>query len=78
MTAHQGHIRLRLYNGSHLAAGRFELTNVNDSCGLQSRIELVLEPGSYTVVVEGFTPQEGAYTMPSTSCGNAPSSGARS
>ena len=70
-------IRLRLFNGSHLAADSVELANVDDSCGLQSRIERVLEPGSYTVVVEGYTSEEGAYTL-GVACGNAPSSGALS
>ena len=77
MTAHHGYTWLRFYNGAHLVAGSVELANVDDSCGLQSRIELALEPLSYTVVVEGFTSQEGAYTM-STSCGTLPSSGALS
>ena len=66
--------RLRLYSGNHLEAFSIELANVDDTCGLQSRIERMLQPGSYTVVVEGFSSREGVYTL-STSCGNAPSSG---
>ena len=51
--------RLRLYSGNHLEASSVELANVDDSCGPQSRITRMLEPGAYTVVVEGFSSNEG-------------------
>ena len=54
--------RLRLFLGDHLEASSTEIANVDDACGLQSRIEMILEPGSYTVVVEGFGSSEGAHT----------------
>ena len=46
--------RLRLYSGNHLEASSVELANIDDACGLQSRIVMTLQPGAYTVIVEGF------------------------
>ena len=48
------------------ASGSSELANVE--CGVLSRIVMELAPGAYTVVVEGYSSNEGAYTL-STSCG---------
>ena len=47
--------RLRLYAGNHLEASGIELANVDDSCGLRSIIQMVLAPGAYTLIVEGFS-----------------------
>ena len=57
--------RLRLYSGNHLESTSTELANVDDSCGLQSRIVMTLQPGAYTVVVEGYTSNEGTATSAS-------------
>ena len=64
--------RLRLYMGSHLAAESVELANNDDACGLQSEITMELEPGSYTVVVEGFRNDEGSYTLATVCNGGEP------
>ena len=53
--------------GHHLEASGVELIDVDDSCGAQSVIEMVLTPGSYTIVVEGCDLDEGVYTI-TTSC----------
>ena len=56
--------------GSHLEATGVELANVDDACGAQSVmsvIDMVLEPGSYTLIVEGYSSEEGRYTV-TTSC----------
>ena len=55
--------RLRLFSGSHLEAASIEIANVDDACGLQSRIVMALQPGLYTVVVEGYASNEGRYTL---------------
>ena len=62
--------RLRLYSGDHLEASSVELANVDDACGLQSLITRSLEPGAYTLVVEGFSGNEGTATstVPLTAC----------
>ena len=52
--------RLRLYSGNHLEASSTQLANVDDACGLQSRIVMTLQPGTYTLVVAGFSSNEGA------------------
>ena len=51
--------QLRLYSGNHLEASSTELADVDDACGLQSRIVMTLQPGTYTLVVEGFSSREG-------------------
>ena len=51
--------RLRLYSGNHLESSSTELANVDDACGLQSRIVMTLQPGAYTVIVEGYRSSEG-------------------
>ena len=51
--------RLRLYSGNHLEASSVELANIDDACGLQSRIVMTLQPGAYTVIVEGYSANEG-------------------
>ena len=55
--------RLRLFSGSRLEAASIEIANVDDACGLQSRIVMALQPGLYTVVVEGYASNEGRYTL---------------
>ena len=50
---------LRLYSGNHLESSSTELANVDDACGLQSRIVMTLQPGAYTVIVEGYRSSEG-------------------
>ena len=64
--------RLRLYSGSHLDASSTEIANNDDDCGYQSRITVVLEPGTYTLLVEGYTSHEGAYTVTTTCIGAPP------
>ena len=64
--------RLRLFSGSHLDASSTEIANDDDSCGLQSRIIAVLEPGTYTLLVEGYTSHEGAYTVTAACIGAPP------
>ena len=54
--------RLRLYSGDHLASSSTELANVDDACSLQSLITRMLEPGAYTLIVEGFSSNEGTAT----------------
>ena len=53
--------RLRLFSGSHLEAASTELANVDDACGLQSRITMTLQPGLYTILVEGYNRNEGMF-----------------
>ena len=55
--------RLRLYSGNHLEASSVELANIDDACGLQSRIVMTLQPGAYTVIVEGYASNEGVCGM---------------
>ena len=45
--------------------------NVDDSCGLQSSIVRALQPGLYTLIVEGYYNNEGTYTL-TTTCGAVP------
>jgi len=35
----------------------------DDSCGLQSRVSMVLEPGLYWIAVSGFSTSSGSYTL---------------
>jgi hypothetical protein len=58
--------RLRLYAGNHLEASGIELRNVDDACGLQAVIESMLAPGVYTLIVEGFSSNEGIYQLETT------------
>ena len=67
--------RLRLYAGNHLQAFHTELASsssswalfANDnSCSQQSVITFLLEPGAYTLIVEGFASDEGNYTVTTT------------
>ena len=51
--------RLRLLSGNHLESSSIQLANVDDACGLQSRIVMTLQPGAYTVAVEGYASREG-------------------
>ena len=57
--------RLRLYSGSHLEASGVELANVDDSCGVQSMIQRTLDPGSFTLIIEGYSNNEGICEDPS-------------
>ena len=58
---------LRLYAGDHLdASSSSELASVDDACQTRSRIVDVLEPGAYTIVVEGYDSNEGTYTLQTT------------
>ena len=52
---------LRLFSGDYLAGT--VLSNNDDDCGLQSVVRHLLEPGNYTVVVEGFASHEGNYRL---------------
>ena len=65
--------RLRLYSGNHLESSSTELANVDDACGLQSLITRMLQPGVYTVIVEGFSDNEGTAmsTVPLTALSRA-------
>ena len=60
---------LRLYTGDHLDATSVEIAGNDDSCGIQSAIEVELTPGEYTIVVEGFAGSEGEYTLAATCSG---------
>jgi hypothetical protein len=44
-----------------------ELANNDDSCGLQSEIDMVIQAGDYYVLVEAFSSTSGAYTL-TTAC----------
>ena len=59
---------LRLYSGSHLDGEGEEISSVDDACGgLQSQLVINLNPGLYTLVVEGYDNREGTYRL-ATSC----------
>ena len=63
--------RLRLYIGGHLETTSVEVVDVDDTdgCGLQSRITISLDPGLYTLIVEGYGRNEGSYTLETTCVG---------
>ncbi|MBC8478360.1 MAG: T9SS type A sorting domain-containing protein [Candidatus Delongbacteria bacterium] len=44
-----------------------ELFSNDDSCGLQSEMQLALSPGSYKICVEGYSSNSGSYTLEVTS-----------
>ena len=50
---------LRLYSGNHLESSSTEIASVDDACSSRSRIVMTLQPGAYTVVVEGYSSREG-------------------
>ncbi len=52
---------LRLYDVCPLSAN--QIADNDDFCGLQSQISITLDPGTYFIVVEGYTEAEGAYLL---------------
>eukprot|EP00040_Diaphanoeca_grandis_P031311 m.187068 g.187068 ORF g.187068 m.187068 type:complete len:1148 (-) comp32293_c1_seq3:304-3747(-) len=48
---------IRLYDGTK------QIASNDDACGLQSTIELELAPGTYTLLIEGYSINQGTYTM---------------
>ncbi len=54
---------LRLYDICPTDAGAVALATNDDSCGLQSQISTPLVAGSYYLVVEGYSANEGNYSL---------------
>eukprot|EP00300_Choanocystis_sp_HF-7_P033195 c45493_g1_i1.p1 GENE.c45493_g1_i1~~c45493_g1_i1.p1 ORF type:complete len:538 (+),score=105.38 c45493_g1_i1:85-1614(+) len=56
---------LHVFNAQNVEVG-----SNDDSCGLQSRLTVTLDPGSYVVVVDGFATSAGSFSL-SVTCGLA-------
>jgi hypothetical protein len=54
---------LRLYDICPTDAGAVELAGNDDFCGLQSELTVVLDAGTYWLVVEGFSSSEGNFSL---------------
>jgi hypothetical protein len=53
---------LRLYNGCPTTGG-VEIGANDDACGLQSELVVALDPGTYWLVVEGYSSASGNYSL---------------